>query len=205
MENLYNEVYGEAQKRELPPLYKEKVLQWLQPQLEDKTLELGIGSGDMLEWLKQYTPGAIGSDINQEFLIKLQKQNTVATDAMALPFANNSFTKSVSMHTIEHIPDLARVFQELDRVTKDGGISLHGFPAPSEHAIRGADGSFYDAWNMTHNPIKAFLLARKFHPHNLNPRKLESFLQGTQWKIKESQRIYVPEEKGWSWVVLLQK
>lgn len=205
MENLYNEAYGEAQKRELPSLYKEKILNWLQPKADDKILELGMGSGDLLEWLKTYNPAVIGLDINQEFLIKLQKKNTLAANASALPFQQNSFNKSVSMHTLEHISELDLVFQELDRVTQDGGISLHGFPAPGNYTIRGLDGSFFDAWNITHNPIKAFLLARKFHPHNLSPEHLKKFLQGTKWNIYKSEKIYVPEEGGWAWVVLLQK
>lgn len=177
----------------------------MQPKEEDKILELGIGSGDLLEWLKTYNPEVVGLDINQEFLIKLQKENTLIANAVMLPLKENSFNKSVSMHTIEHIPKLDLVFQELDRVTKDGGVSLHGFPAPSEYAIRGLDGAFFDAWGMTHNPLKAFLLARKFHPHNLNPDRFKKFLQGTKWNIQKSERIYIPEEKGWAWVVLLQK
>lgn len=174
------------------PIYKNKVIEWLYPKPGDVILEIGSGSGDLLRFLKQTSPNSFGADINEYILKKHSQEGTIVSDATQLALRDNSVDKSVSLHTLEHIPNLSIVFKELDRVTTDRGVSLHVFPSA---LIRGIDGALVDAWRMTHNPIKLVKIARQLHVHNLNPSRLTKFLEGTSWKIIKSERLFVPEEK----------
>lgn len=200
-EKLYTKEYGEK-IREIPPVYKGKIMEWLLPGHEDVILEIGSNKGELLDFLRKHAPHTFGSDLNQGILVETKKPNTLEADATKLPIKSASIDKSVSLHTIEHIPELGNVFQELDRATKEGGLSFHAFPSA---LIRGLDGALIDAWKMTHNPFKAFMIARQLHVHNLNPDRLKRFLTDTNWNLIESERVFVPEERGYSWMVLLQK
>ena len=51
-ETLYGRQYGEIQAREIPIDYKNKAVEWLNPQPTDKILEVGSGAGDNLSFLK---------------------------------------------------------------------------------------------------------------------------------------------------------
>lgn len=200
MNDLYQQQYHSVQGREVPQDYKNITKEWLDPQKDDEILEMGSQSGDMLRFIRQYAPKTLGSDLNPEST-KIT-DNVIEADATNLPLKDNQLDKSFSIHTIEHIPDLSAVFKELDRVTKPGGLTLHAFPSS---LIRGVDGAYIDAWNMTKHPVKALKVARELHVHKLNPKKLAKFLEGTHWKIAKSKRLFVSKERGFSWVVLLQK
>lgn len=202
MRELYGKEYGLIQSREIPADYKNKVLKWLNPQTTDVILEIGSGSGDMLDFLESFSPRVIGIDIN-EILLRIQRRHsTVAADARALPLVDKSFNKTISLHALEHIPDLRKVFSELDRVTVDGGFSFHAFPA--ERWWRG-EGAFREALPLTHNLLKAFFLSRRLHIHSLNPNKIQDLLEGTSWNLVRQEKLYVPIEQGYAWLVLLQK
>lgn len=201
MNNLYTRFYG-VQMRKVPAEYQQKIIDWLLPNKQDKILEIGANKGDVQLFLRKLSPNTIGIDINDEVIKESNIPNMFIADAVKLPFENSSFTKTLSIHTIEHIPDLSKVFQELDRVTRPGGLSLHAFPLA---LIRGVDGAYLDAWKTTKNPLKALILARKLHVHKLSPTALNKFLQKTKWRVIKAKRIFVVQERGFSWVVLLQK
>lgn len=201
MRELYGLEYGLIQAREIPIDYKNKATEWLNPQPADVILEIGSGSGDMVRFLQQYSPNTVGADINNDFLRSERIKSTVAADAVMLPFASGVFDKSLSLHALEHIQDSRRVFLELDRVTKDRGFSFHAFPA---EGLRGL-GALVEAWQMNHNPIKAFNLARRLHTHLLNPKQVRDLLEGTSWNLIRQERLYLPAEFGFAWLVLLQK
>ncbi|HAI22501.1 TPA: hypothetical protein DCP77_00715 [Candidatus Collierbacteria bacterium] len=203
MEKIYDGEYGEK-VRPLPEKYMEIVEKWLRVTKEDQVLEMGCNQGTMLSWLKEHARNAFGVDINEDALFKAQNEGTVASDIAHLPFAKESFDKTISIHTLEHVPDLSSVFQEIDRVTKNGGLSLHFFPRPWT-AIRGLDGALLDALKSTNNPIEAFKLARKYHVHILNPEKIKEFCKGTSLNVVEEKSFLVMEEGGMSWGVLLKK
>ena len=96
----------------------------------------------------------------------------------SLSFANASFDKIYSFHAIEHIPDLAGVFAEMDRVLKPGGSVLLVYPA---EPIRG----LYvvpTAIILFGNPLRA----RDIHIHKLSPRVLRRYLAGTSLRIVRS-------------------
>ncbi|WP_082722429.1 class I SAM-dependent methyltransferase [Burkholderia mayonis] len=53
---------------------------------------------------------------------------TVVGDARKLPFRDESVSLIVSMDTLQHIPAVADVFDEMERVLKHGGLLLVSFP-----------------------------------------------------------------------------
>ncbi len=201
MNKLYNKQYGSA-VRTIPDEYKDALLKFLKPEEGDQILEIGVNKGELLRFIREYSPNTHGIDVNEEIVKEYGDPKIVHADATKLPHKENFFNKSFSSHTLEHIPDLYSVFKQLERVTKDGGLSLHFFPSA---LIRGVDGAFWDAWKITKNPIKALIIARQLHVHNLNPQKIQQFINGTRWKITHSEKIYVPAEKGSAWLVLLKK
>ena len=56
-----------------------------------------------------------------------------AIDGESYPFPSKSFTAITGNSVIHHIPDLARLFGELDRVLKPGGIILLGHEPNARH------------------------------------------------------------------------
>ena len=99
-------------------------------QLNDVTLEVGIGTGLNLP-LYPPTSRLIGIDLSQEMLDKaVERVQTLAMpnvtlkvmDATALDFADNEFDKALATYTISAVPDPVAVLREMRRVVKPGGI-----------------------------------------------------------------------------------
>lgn len=201
MQKLYNKQYGLIQQRQIPNDYKKKAVEWLQPAFKDTILEIGAGSGDMVQFLKISGASVTGIDLNESLLENKNISDVIAADATTLPFAENTFTKSISLHALEHIKDLQQVFIELDRVSIKGALSFHAFP---NEKWRG-EGAYFEASQMTNNRISAWRLARKLHVHSLNPQKIQNFIKDTNWKLIKQENLYVPPEEGYAWLVLLQK
>lgn len=200
---LYDSQYSEG-IRPLPDKYLHEINTRLKIQPTDRILELGTNQGALLKWLKGKANTAFGIDINEAALRKAQEANLATADALKLPFADKSFDSSISVHLLEHLPDLSAVMHEIDRVTKDGGLSLHFFPRPWT-AIRGLDGAMIDALKKTKNPIEALKMARKLHLHILNPKKILKYCQDTNLELVSGSSFYVASEGGLAWGVLLKK
>lgn len=201
MAKLYNQDYGKI-VRNTPPIYIQTVIDWLKLNPHDTVLEVGCNRGEVVAKLSEITPNVYGVDINQEIIENSHNSRLAVADAASLPFEDNKFTKTFSIHVLEHIPNLKLAMSELDRVTANGGLSFHAFPS---NLIRGLDGAFWDGWAITKNPIKALQIARQLHVHKINPKILQGFINGTNWKLVKSRRVFVKEEMGPSWMVLLQK
>ena len=198
---LYGQAYGEVQVREIPEDYKVKINEWLDLKPEDRVLEIGCAGGSLLPFLRKYSPKTVGMDINQSVIEKAKVSRTVVGDLIDPPFKANSFDKSLSLHVLEHIKDLKSAFKQLDRISKKGALSLHAFPA---EVIRGA-GAYNEALILTGNPLKAILLARKLHVHRLNSKRISKLIEGTNWQLVKSEKVYVSVEQGPAWMILLQK
>jgi ubiquinone/menaquinone biosynthesis C-methylase UbiE len=197
---LYSSDYSRVQRVDIPPTYTKKVMELLKPEQQDRVLEIGSGNGEMMRFLKQYCNHVLGTELNKETVKKVK--GLIFSDATNIPLEDGSVNKTLSSHVLEHIIDLEKVFKELDRITTEGGLSLQIFPCPW---ITRAEGAYGDAIRITKNPIKAFSLARKFHIHRLTPSKLRKYLSGTKFEIVSTEKVYVPQEYGRSWVVLLKK
>lgn len=105
-----------------------------QPQVGEKVLDLGCGTGNFSIKLAQKGCQITGIDISEPMLEKAAEKasnlnlaiNFIKADALNLEFEANFFDSVFSMATIEFIEDLEKLMQELKRVVKPGGKILLG-------------------------------------------------------------------------------
>ena len=76
---------------------------------------------------------AVGVDLDAEVIAKVRAAAPAGTrfevvDVRELPFADDEFDYVVYFETIEHVPDTDKVFDELARVLKPGGLLLVSTP-----------------------------------------------------------------------------
>jgi ubiquinone/menaquinone biosynthesis C-methylase UbiE len=155
-----------------------RVRKYLQPRGNDRILDVGCGRGFVTQGVQRLVPATTGIDLNAEAVCNGVTQGLRVMDAQKLSFADASFDKIYSFHAIEHIPDLAGVFAEMDRVLKPDGTVLLVYPA---EPIRG----LYvvpTAIILFGNPWRA----RDIHIHKLSPRVLRPYLAGTSLRIVRS-------------------
>jgi SAM-dependent methyltransferase len=155
-----------------------RVRKYLQPRGSDRILDVGCGRGFVTRGVQRLAPATTGIDLNAEAVCNGVTGGLRVMDAQKLSFANASFDKIYSFHAIEHIPDLAGVFAEMDRVLKPDGSVLLVYPA---EPIRGLY-VIPTAIILFGNPWRA----RDIHIHKLSPRVLRPYLAGTSLRIVRS-------------------
>lgn len=97
----------------------------------EKILDLGCGSGRLLEILKNRNINYFGIDGSKN-LIEIAKKNYPAfkfqvADVLSLPFPNNSYDKIFSIRVLMHIPSeefQLQFLKEAKRVLKTGGLLI---------------------------------------------------------------------------------
>jgi SAM-dependent methyltransferase len=94
--------------------------------LKFKTLDVGCGIGDML----QFRPNTIGVDVNP-FNVEICNDRGLPAQVMdvdQLPFTEGSFNSVLLDNVLEHIefPDV--LLREIHRVLVDGGLLVIGVP-----------------------------------------------------------------------------
>lgn len=149
-----------------------EILKYLQPQPEDRILEIGCGKGYLVKKLESYSKNIIGIDLNSEAISRGVSSNLRVMDATKMDFPSESFDKIYSSHTLEHIPDLNKLFKEIDRVLKPGGKVVLIYPW---EPIRGMSAVFF-SFLLSGHPFAC----RKIHVHKLNPQKIEKIIEGSQ-------------------------
>lgn len=94
-----------------------------------RILDLGCGAGDMVRILRQRGYLAVGSDLevpesgNADLFLALDPSTgRIAT-------GDGSFDVVISNQVLEHVMDLPAVFQEIRRILRPGGVSMHAFPS----------------------------------------------------------------------------
>jgi glycosyltransferase involved in cell wall biosynthesis len=89
-------------------------------------LDVGCGSSKILEAL----PHAVGLDLNFKPLRFRRQTNRLVVngDVHRLPFADETFEAVICSEVLEHVPYDARVFTELARVLRPGGLLVVGTP-----------------------------------------------------------------------------
>jgi len=105
----------------------EMLLKFLNPLAKDKILDVGCGTGIFTIDVMAFGPMITGIDISQPMLRKAMDKTSqsgftgICADMCALPFADNSFDKVLSMTAIEFVVDAKKAIDEIDRVAKKGG------------------------------------------------------------------------------------
>jgi SAM-dependent methyltransferase len=90
-----------------------------------RVLDLGCGIGHSFSELAPRE--SVGLDIDAEAL-RDQDRETVVADMRAIPFPDDSFGSVISVQSIEHVPDPARVLAEAARVLEPDGVAVFVTP-----------------------------------------------------------------------------
>lgn len=91
-----------------------------------EVLEVGCGTGLLLERLAGLAQRAVGVDLSPGMLEKARERGLEVHEASvtALPFADASFDVTCAFKVLPHVPDLGAALSEMARVTRPGGILL---------------------------------------------------------------------------------
>ncbi len=94
-----------------------------------KVLEVGCGTGLILDRLRPVTSQSAGIDLSFGMLGKSAERGLKVLQASAtqLPFADNSFDVAYSFKVLAHVPDIKLAMSEMARVTKPGGYVIAEF------------------------------------------------------------------------------
>lgn len=152
------------------PTYFGRVKKYLDPQPQEKILEIGCGRGYTTKKVQHIAPQTFGIDLNPKAIQNGVAQNLQAMNAKTLEFPDNTFDKIYSFHTIEHIPNIAKALGEMARVLKPGGKIMLVYPA---EPIRGMFAMFAAAV-LLKNPFRA----REIHLHKLSPATIQWLISG---------------------------
>lgn len=97
-----------------------------------KVLEVGCGTGLIMEKVKKKVQEICGIDISPNMLEKARARNlnVVEGSALEMPFANNTFDVSYSLKVLAHIKEVKKAISEMVRVTKSNGYIVMEFYNP---------------------------------------------------------------------------
>lgn len=127
-------------------------------------LEVGAGRGHLTKRLRDWGVDAIGIDANPRAPEVAVSDRVLHMLGENLAFEDRSFDKIVSVHAIEHIPDIEGAFAEMARVLKPGGKALFVYPAEPIKGIW----AIPTAVILYRNP----LMATRVHCNWLWPRRV---------------------------------
>ncbi len=97
-----------------------------------RVLEVGCGTGLILERLAEVADEAVGIDLSPGMLTRARERGLEVREASAteLPFEDESFDVVCSFKVLAHVPDIERALAEIARVTKVGGYMFLEFYNP---------------------------------------------------------------------------
>jgi ubiquinone/menaquinone biosynthesis C-methylase UbiE len=108
-------------------------MQVLRPFVEGaRVLEVGCGTGLILDRLTQRASSACGVDLSPGMLraARARGLDVVLGSATQLPFADASFDLVCSFKVLAHVPDIRAALTEVARVTRPGGNMVLEFYNP---------------------------------------------------------------------------
>lgn len=100
--------------------------------VDRSVLEVGCGTGLILERIKEYAASAQGVDLSERMLehARARGLDVEVGSATDLPFADESFDVTCSFKVLAHVPDIQRALSEMARVTRPGGFLIAEFYNP---------------------------------------------------------------------------
>lgn len=139
--------------RDEMPEQERVTLEWLAYAMDGPALELGCGRATLARVASHY----VGLDLAFKPLLATRGRVTQG-DMERLPFRDASVAFVFSWAAIEHVPNPERVFAEIERVLRCGGIALL---APAWHcrpwAADGLEFRPYSALTLTQKMRKALI------------------------------------------------
>ena len=158
-------------RRKLANLYFNQIIRNVSISQGYHVLEIGCDQGELTELLKKCSCSVIGVDCNSKAIKKSGKLFLQVMDARNLEFPDCSFDLVVTVHTIEHIPEIQKVVSEIERVVRPGGLVVLIYPW---EPVRGCT-TLPEALLM----YKSLKVCRQLHVHNFTPRKINRLIEGT--------------------------
>ena len=121
------DIYDET--RGIPEPHFSRLLERMESYLDNqqKTLDIGVGTGRFSRPLQSHGFDTVGIDISREMMrVGRSKglRGVIYANACSLPFKDNSFHSTLSVHLLHLIPDWLCALQEAIRVTKDNFITV---------------------------------------------------------------------------------
>ncbi len=125
--NLYADNY-KNDYRKLELFDKGKFLEFL-PDFAENCIDLGIGDGRIVDFLKTKTSRLVGVDVSSKMLANCLKKSgsteLVCADLdFSVPFKSDFFDLAVAYFLFVHIKDAKGFIEEVNRVLKPGGVFL---------------------------------------------------------------------------------
>jgi ubiquinone/menaquinone biosynthesis C-methylase UbiE len=109
----------------------------LRPLAKDrKALDVGCGTGLIMQGLNGVASGITGVDLSQGMLGLAKKRGFQVAQGVAgnLPFADESFDLVYSFKVLAHVPEIREALAEMSRVLKPGGYLVAEFY--NAHSLR---------------------------------------------------------------------
>lgn len=111
------------------PSHLERIDRLVQIEEGDRVLEVGCGQGHLTKALASRGADIVGIDANPQAEVVAASPLVRHMKAEALDFDDASFDFVVSVHAIEHIPELESALAEMARVLRAGGKAVFIYPA----------------------------------------------------------------------------
>lgn len=135
----------------------------------DRVLEVGCGQGHLTRALAERGVDIVGIDANPQAEGLAADGLVRHMNAEALDFDDAEFDYVVSVHAIEHIPDLDAALSEMARVLKKDGIAVFIYPAEPIMGLYSIPTSII----LHGTPFKA----REVHCQKLWPAKMRDMFE----------------------------
>lgn len=137
-----------------------------------RVLEVGCGTGLILEHVAKVATVARGIDLSPGMLEKAREKGLDVREASAteLPFEDASFDLCYSFKVLAHVPDIAKALDEMARVTAPGGTIL---------------AEFYNPWSLRY-------LAKRLGPAGRISEQTTEAAVYTRYDSPEAVRALVP-------------
>ncbi len=135
--NEFSTGYENERAKRYHRFLDESELRIARPYVEGKrVLEVGCGTGLVLEPLARIASSAVGIDLSEGMLQKARERGLTVhqASATALPFSDNSFDTVLSFKVLAHIEEIRQAVSEAVRVTRPGGHLVLEFY--NKHSIR---------------------------------------------------------------------
>jgi len=129
-----------------------------------RLLEVGCGAGHLTKRLADRGIDITGVDANPTAPRVAGSERVLHMRAEALEFDDRSFDAVITVHVLEHLPELDRAIEEMARVLRPGGRQLHIYPAEPIMGLYAIPASVI----LHGTPFKA----REVHCQKLWPSKL---------------------------------
>ena len=133
-----------------------------------RVLEVGCGAGHLTKRLADRGIDITGVDANPMAAEVAESERVLPMRAEALEFDDRSFDAVISVHALEHLPELDRAIEEMARVLRPGGRQLHIYPAEPIMGLYAVPASVI----LHGTPFKA----REVHCQKLWPAKLRRMM-----------------------------